>query len=156
MPVAPPSVGGLLAWHPQPIPVFPLGCLLTAVLYGAGMYRLRRRGDRWPVGRALAFALGLGLVLEVTATGVGGYGMRLLSVHMIQHMTLSLLAPVPLLLGAPITLALCAAPGQSQPSESAGRPAYRHPPCAGAIATGTQTPRASPALTAHALGVSGA
>lgn len=106
MPVAPPSVGGLLAWHPQPIPVFPLGCLLAAVLYGAGMYRLRRRGDRWPVGRALAFALGLGLVLEVTATGVGGYGMRLLSVHMIQHMTLSLLAPVPLLLGAPITLTL--------------------------------------------------
>ena len=106
MPVAPPSLGGLLAWHPQPIPVFPIACLLGALLYSAGVYRLRRRGDRWSAGRALAFALGLVLVLEVTATGVGGYGMRLLSVHMVQHMTLSLLAPVPLLLGAPITLAL--------------------------------------------------
>lgn len=106
MPLAPPSLPGLLAWHPQPIPVFPLLCLIAALLYATGMYRLRRRGDRWPLGRALAFVLGLGLVLEVTATGIGGYGMRLLSVHMVQHMTLSLLAPVPLLLSAPITLAL--------------------------------------------------
>ena len=106
MPIAPPSIGRMLLWHPQPIPVFPLLCLLAALLYGAGIYRLHRRGDRWPLGRAAAFMIGLGLVLEVTATGVGGYGMRLLSVHMVQHMTLSLLAPVPLLLGAPITLAL--------------------------------------------------
>jgi putative membrane protein/putative copper resistance protein D len=42
----------------------------------------------------------------VTATGIGGYGMELLSVHMIQRMTLSMLAPIPLLLGAPGTLAL--------------------------------------------------
>ena len=106
MPIAPPSLPRLLAWHPQPIPLFPVLCLIAAVLYGAGTYRLFRRGDRWPIGRALAFVLGLGLVLGMTASGIGGYGMRLLSVHMVQHMTLSLLAPVLLLLGAPVTLAL--------------------------------------------------
>ena len=89
MPGAPPNLAELLSWHPQPIPFFPLGCLLAAALYAAAMHRLRRRGDRWPIGRALAFAAGLATVLEMTATGIGGYGMRLLSVHMVQHMVLS-------------------------------------------------------------------
>jgi cytochrome c oxidase assembly factor CtaG len=110
MPTAPPSLAGLLAWHPQPIPLFPAGCLLAALLYAAGVRRLRRRGDAWPPGRTLVFTAGLGAVLEVTATGIGGYGMRLLSVHMVQHMVLSLVAPVLLLLGAPVTLALRALP----------------------------------------------
>lgn len=106
MPDAPETLARLLAWHPQPIPVFPGLCLLAAVLYGAGVIRLRRRGDAWPIGRTFAFALGLLLVLAMTATGIGGYGMELLSIHMVQHMTLSMLAPIPLLLGAPVTLAL--------------------------------------------------
>jgi cytochrome c oxidase assembly factor CtaG len=106
MPTATPTLARLLAWHPQPIPVFPVGCLLAAALYGGAVLRLRRRGDAWPPGRSVAFGLGLACVLAVTGTGVGGYGMRLLSVHMIQHMTLSMLAPIPLLLGAPVTLTL--------------------------------------------------
>lgn len=106
MPISPPSLARLLTWHPQPIPVFPLGVLLAAVLYAAALRALHRRGDRWPIGRTLAFAAGLLTVLEVTATGIGGYGMRMLSVHIVQHMVLSFVAPVLLLLGAPITLAL--------------------------------------------------
>lgn len=106
MPSAPPSLARLLAWHPQPIPVFPVLCLLAALFYAGAVVRLRRRGDAWPLGRSLSFGLGLLLVLAMTGTGVGGYGMELLSIHMVQHMTLSMLAPIPLLLGAPITLAL--------------------------------------------------
>ncbi len=106
MPSAPPDLGRLLAWHPQPVPLLPLGCLLLAALYGWGVLRLARRGDRWPVHRPLLFALGLGSVVAVTATGVGGYGMRLFSVHMTQHMVLSMLSPPLLLLGAPVTLLL--------------------------------------------------
>jgi cytochrome c oxidase assembly factor CtaG len=121
MPNAAPSLGGLLAWHPQPIPVFPVLCLLAALLYARGVGRLVRRGDRWPLGRTLAFALGLATVLEVTATGIGGYGMRMLSVHMVQHMALSMIAPVLLLMGAPVTLALRALhpaiPGRHGPRE---------------------------------------
>lgn len=121
MPSAPPTLARLLAWHPQPIPVFPGMCLLAAVLYGGAVLRLRRRGDRWPIGRTIAFGLGLACVLLMTATGIGGYGMELLSIHMVQHMTLSMLAPIPLLLGAPITLTLRAlrpaGPGRTGPRE---------------------------------------
>lgn len=106
MPRAPETLARLLAWHPQPIPVFPVLCLVAVLLYGGAVVRLRRRGDRWPVGRVLAFGVGLACVLCVTGTGIGGYGMELFSVHMVQHMTLSMLTPIPLLLGAPVTLAL--------------------------------------------------
>jgi putative membrane protein len=121
MPSAPETLARLLAWHPQPIPVFPTLCLLAAAGYGGAVIRLRRRGDAWPIGRVIAFGLGLLCVLAVTATGIGGYGMELLSVHMVQHMTLSMLAPIPILLGAPITLALRAlhpaGPGRRGPRE---------------------------------------
>lgn len=121
MPSAPPTLARLLAWHPQPIPMAPGLCLLAAVLYGAAVIRLRRRGDAWPLGRTVAFGLGLTCVLAVTGTGIGGYGMELLSIHMVQHMTLSMLAPIPLLLGAPVTLALRAlrpaGPGRLGPRE---------------------------------------
>lgn len=105
-PVLPPDVGRLLAWHPQPVPVVPLLCLLGAALYAWGVWRLHRRGVSWPVGRTVSWVVGLVLILLVTATGTGGYGMQLFSVHMVQHMILSMVAPIPLLLGAPITLAL--------------------------------------------------
>lgn len=109
-PTAPPDLGRLVAWHPQPVPVLPLLCLLGALLYGWAVWRLRRRGDDWPIGRTVSWTVGLLLVVGVTGTGVGGYSMALFSVHMLQHMVLSMLAPIPLLMGAPITLALRALP----------------------------------------------
>jgi len=83
-----------------------LGCLALAALYLYGVVTLARRGDRWPVSRTVAWLLGLFTVLLVTCTGIGSYGMALFSVHMIQHMVLSMVSPILLLLGAPITLAL--------------------------------------------------
>ncbi|OLT35752.1 hypothetical protein BJF79_32040 [Actinomadura sp. CNU-125] len=109
-PTDPPSVQGLLAWHPQPYAIFPILCAVFAVLYAVGVVRLRRRGVRWPVGRTVSWLVGLVLVLWVTATGIEGYGMLMFSVHMFQHMILAMLAPVFLLMGAPITLMLRALP----------------------------------------------
>jgi putative membrane protein len=121
MPTAPPTLAGLLTWHPQPIPAFPAGCLLAATLYLLAVRRLRRRGDAWPPGRTSAFLAGLAAILAVTATGIGGYGMEMLSVHMVQHLALSMICPVLLLLGAPITLTLralrTAAAGGTGPRE---------------------------------------
>ncbi|WP_406312541.1 cytochrome c oxidase assembly protein [Streptomyces sp. NBC_00114] len=121
MPTAPPTLGRLLAWHPQPLPVEPLACLLALAAYGLGVWRLRRRGDRWPIARTLWWTAGVLTVAAVTCTGVGGYGMELFSVHMVQHMVLSMLSPILLLLGAPITLALRALPtaarGRTGPRE---------------------------------------
>ncbi|MFF7980130.1 cytochrome c oxidase assembly protein [Streptomyces sp. NPDC007901] len=121
MPSAPPTLARLLAWHPQPLPVEPLACLLALAAYGLGVWRLRRRGDRWPLARTLLWTMGVLTVAAVTCTGTGGYGMELFSVHMVQHMVLSMLAPILLLLGAPVTLALRALPtarrGRTGPRE---------------------------------------
>ncbi|MFD2082607.1 putative membrane protein/putative copper resistance protein D [Actinopolymorpha cephalotaxi] len=106
MPMLAPTLSRLLAWHPQPVPVFPAGCAIALLAYTFGMVVVWRRGVRWPVGRWIVFAAGLLTVVAVTGTGVGGYGMELFSVHMVQHMVLSMLSPVLLLLGAPVTLAL--------------------------------------------------
>ncbi|WP_104821338.1 cytochrome c oxidase assembly protein [Kitasatospora sp. MMS16-BH015] len=93
-----------LTWSPDwP---FLIGCLLALGLYAAGVVRLHRRGDRWGTGRSLAWLSGLGTIVAVTCSGLNDYGMALFSAHMMQHMVLSMLSPILLLLGAPITLAL--------------------------------------------------
>ena len=81
--------------------------LVAAALYLYGVYRLRQRGDHWPPGRTVAFLFGgLGSIAAVTVTGVEAYDTTLLSIHMIQHMVLSMVGPIFLALGAPVTLAL--------------------------------------------------
>ena len=111
MPMSPPTAANLTAFHLQPIPVFPIACALALALYLTGVVRLHRRGDSWPLLRTASFVFGLVTVVLMTGTGIGGYGMMLFSVHMIQHMVLSMLSPIFLLLGAPITLALRTLPG---------------------------------------------
>lgn len=110
MPMQPPSWARLLVWHPQPIPIFLIFCIIAAVLYLLGVATLRRRSVAWPVGRTISFIVGLALIVAVTNTGVGGYAMVLFSVHMSQHMVLNMVAPLFLLMSAPITLALRALP----------------------------------------------
>ena len=88
----------------------PLAFVLTiwvAGLYLLGVMVLRRRGDAWPWGRTLAFVgVGMGSFFIATSSGIGRYDTTLLSVHMVQHMILSMLVPLALALGAPVTLAL--------------------------------------------------
>ncbi|MGW0711203.1 cytochrome c oxidase assembly protein [Streptomyces sp. NPDC002643] len=102
------TLGQGLGWSADPF--FLVACLLGLGLYGWGVVRLVRRGDKWPVGRTVSFAAGVLLVLLVTCTGLNDYGMVMFSVHMVQHMVISMVAPIMLLLGAPITLALRALP----------------------------------------------
>ena len=84
-----------------------LGLLVSAALYGYGVWRLGKRGDHWPAGRTAAFvAGGLGSIAAVTVTGIEAYDTTLISVHMVQHMVLSMVGPIFLALGAPTTLAL--------------------------------------------------
>jgi cytochrome c oxidase assembly factor CtaG len=81
--------------------------LVAAVLYGYGAYRMRQRGDHWPPGRTVAFVVGgLGSIAAVSVSGIEAYDTTLLSVHMVQHMVLSMVGPIFLALGAPVTLAL--------------------------------------------------
>ncbi|MCX4986839.1 cytochrome c oxidase assembly protein [Streptomyces sp. NBC_00572] len=89
---------------------FLIGCLAALGLYGWGVARLRRRGDAWPVSRTVFFAVGVLTIALVMCTKLNDYGMVMFSVHMVQHMVISMLSPILLLLGAPVTLALRALP----------------------------------------------
>jgi cytochrome c oxidase assembly factor CtaG len=91
-------------------PVFMIGCLLALGLYGYAVVRLRRRGDRWSAGRTIAFVSGVLTVGVAMCTALNDYGMVMFSVHMVQHMIISMVSPILLLLGAPVTLALRALP----------------------------------------------
>ncbi|MEU3305118.1 cytochrome c oxidase assembly protein [Streptomyces sp. NPDC006678] len=91
-------------------PFFLIACVLGLGLYAWGVVRLRRRGDAWPVGRAAFFTVGVLSIALVMCTGLNDYGMVMFSVHMVQHMVISMLSPILLLLGAPVTLALRALP----------------------------------------------
>lgn len=90
--------------------VFGTAAIVFAAVYLAGVIRLRRRGDAWPVGRTFAWLLGCAVLLFTTSSGVGRYMPAMFSMHMAAHMLLSMLIPVLLVLGAPVTLALRALP----------------------------------------------
>ncbi|MCH0562481.1 MULTISPECIES: cytochrome c oxidase assembly protein [unclassified Streptomyces] len=91
-------------------PFFLVACLLGLALYGWGVVRLRRRGDSWPVGRTVSYVIGVLTVWLTMCTRLNDYGMVMFSVHMVQHMVISMLSPILVLLGAPVTLALRALP----------------------------------------------
>lgn len=91
-------------------PFFLIACLVALALYGWGVVRLVRRGDKWQIGRSISFVAGVLTILLVMCTKLNDYGMVMFSVHMVQHMVISMLSPILILMGAPITLALRALP----------------------------------------------
>jgi putative copper resistance protein D len=104
IPEAPTLTRLLLAFDPD---LFFIGVLILAVaLYIKGVAILKKRGDAWPVGRTIAFALGIAGIDFATSGGLGVYAMYSFEYHMVAHMTLGMIAPIGLVLGAPITLAL--------------------------------------------------
>ena len=90
--------------------IFGTAAIVFAAVYLAGVRRLRRRGDSWPVGRTVAWLLGCAVLLFATSSGIGRYMPAMFSMHMAAHMLLSMLTPILLVLGAPVTLALRALP----------------------------------------------
>ncbi|WP_423723829.1 cytochrome c oxidase assembly protein [Arthrobacter caoxuetaonis] len=74
--------------------------------YILGLRKLRRRGDKWPVVRTLSWFVGLIALTYVTSGAPAVYGMVLFSTHMLGHMALTMVVPLFLVLGAPLTLAL--------------------------------------------------
>ena len=97
-------------------PLFAFACLAGIVVYVRWVVRLKRRGDRWPVGRTVSWCLGMLLMLWVTNGGPSVYGMVLFSGHMVQHMILAMLVPLFLVLAAPVTLLLRAVPARKDGS----------------------------------------
>ena len=91
--------------RPEPLPLLVVLLLGGAYLYGSA--RLRARGDHWSPWRTTSFVVGgLGTVVVATMSGLAAYDTSLFAPHMVQHMLLTMVAPVFLALGAPVTLAL--------------------------------------------------
>jgi len=105
-PAPPPLTVGryLTAFYPEAL-WLAVVCVIAG-LYAAGVVRLRRRGDRWPVNRLLFWLAGCLLLAYVTNGGPAVYSRIHFSTHMIQHMTLMVAVPLLLVFGAPVTLAM--------------------------------------------------
>jgi putative copper resistance protein D len=93
-------------------PVLALLTLGAVCLYAVGVNALHSRGDRWPVGRSVAFGAGIAAFVLATQSGLAAYDTTLLSVHMAQHMILSMVVPLAVALSAPVTLALRTLPAR--------------------------------------------
>lgn len=107
-PPAPTAASVILGFRLEPI--FLVGMLTLAGLYIAGVVTLLRRGDKWPWGRTISWLIGVALVIWTTNAGIAVYSQVSVGLHMVQHMTMSMLAPMFLALGGPFTLALRALP----------------------------------------------
>ncbi|MET0763619.1 MAG: cytochrome c oxidase assembly protein [Blastococcus sp.] len=106
VPDDPPTWGRMFLPHLDRWSVLAVLSVVGLLVYLAAVVRLRRSGVAWPWWRTLAWTAGVASLFAVTGTWLNGYSMVLFSVHMAQHMVLSLITPLLLLLGAPVTLAL--------------------------------------------------
>jgi putative copper resistance protein D len=87
-------------------------CLVAAALYTIGVIRVRRNQIKWSTLRTISFMAGIGLIIWTTNAGISMYAKVSFEYHMIQHMTLSMIAPIFIIMSTPITLALRALPAQ--------------------------------------------
>ena len=91
--------------------------LIIFALYLKGVKTMSSRGDKWPLYRTGFFLISLLLIDYATSSGVGIYPTYKFSDHMIAHMILGMIAPIGLVLGAPITLALRTLPSNKTSDE---------------------------------------
>lgn len=100
----------VLATHWRANLLFLALALAASIGYLAAVRVLRQRGDRWPVGRTVAWLSGWVVVVLATSSGLGKYSGPHFGIHMIVHMGLNMLAPLLLVLGGIVTLLLRAYP----------------------------------------------
>ncbi|VXC31464.1 Putative copper resistance protein D [Arthrobacter sp. 9AX] len=84
--------------------------LFGLVSYFLGVVKVFRRGDKWQWFRSVNWVIGLLVLTYITSGPPSVYGRVLFSAHMVDHMALTMVAPIFLVLGAPVTLALRALP----------------------------------------------
>ncbi|MDN6152148.1 MAG: cytochrome c oxidase assembly protein, partial [Yaniella sp.] len=80
--------------------------IFLAIWYVRAIRKLSARGDKWPVQRTIFFFIGLAILVGDTSAAPAIYGLVLFSAHMVNHMILTMLIPIFLVHGAPITLAM--------------------------------------------------
>ena len=116
----PPTLSRIvLGWNPE---WFMLTVsLVAAALYTIGLIRIKRNQIQWSSLRTISFMIGIGLIIWTTSAGISMYSKVSFEYHMIQHMTLSMIAPIFIVLSTPITLALRALPAQKTSDHRSAR-----------------------------------
>jgi putative copper resistance protein D len=109
---APPPMS-LLVSHWTLSPSVAVPAVACAVGYALATHRTR---SRWPLRRTASFQAGIASVVLALQSGIDAYDDRLLSVHMVQHMLLLVVAPPLLLGGRPLILALRSLPRDARRS----------------------------------------
>lgn len=110
VPAEPPSVLGILfGWNLEPAVVLPLALAVIVWLRLVGRVDGAHPANPVPRRRTVAFLAGLGVIAIALMSGIDTWDTTLFSVHMVQHLLLTLVAAPLIALGAPITLLLRAA-----------------------------------------------
>jgi cytochrome c oxidase assembly factor CtaG len=107
VPAEPPSVGGLvLGWSFEPAILLPLALLALGWVLAVRRVDAAHPASRVPRIRTIAFVGGLAAIAIALQSGIERYDTALFSIHMVQHILLTLVAAPLLALGAPVTLLL--------------------------------------------------
>ena len=110
LPGEPPSIAGLLlGWSFEPLLALPLLAVAAAWVRLVRRVNRRHTGKPVPRSRSVAFLGGLLAIALALQSGIERYDTALFSVHMVQHLLLTLVAAPLLALGGPVTLLLRAA-----------------------------------------------
>jgi putative membrane protein len=125
-------LSGLLAYGDAPSPAVRAHILLTGIQtdplslatdaleivaviwYLAGVRRLARRGRRWSPYATSAYVAGVAALWVAVGSGLAAYDEVNVTLHVIQHLLLMMVAPPLIGLGKPITLASQASPRRVQ------------------------------------------
>jgi len=87
-------------------PLFFTASIIAAALYIVGYARVRSAGIEWPIMRLVSWLGGISVIIWTTNSGISIYSQVSVGLHMTQHMIMTMLGPILLVMGAPATLAL--------------------------------------------------
>jgi putative copper resistance protein D len=96
----------LLGWSFDPPVALPLLVAAFAYVWAVRRVNLAHPANRVPIARPVAFLGGLAAIAIALQSGIERYDTTLFSIHMVQHILLTLVAAPLIALGAPITLVL--------------------------------------------------
>jgi len=107
VPAAPPDVANLLfGWTFEPAIVLALGAAALVWIRFVRQVDRAHPANPVPRRRSVFFLSGLAVIAVALMSGIDSYDTTLFSVHMVQHLLLTLVAAPLIVLGAPITLLL--------------------------------------------------
>lgn len=115
-PTEPPTLASLLlGWTFEPVPTLGIVLALGGWWWAVRRVNAAHPGNRVPRRRSVAFGLGMAAIALALLSGIDTYDTTLFSVHMVQHVLLTMVAAPLIALSAPITLLLrVATPGVRQ------------------------------------------